>query len=106
MTMYDYVWLCMTMYDYVWLCMTMYNYVWLCIMYANKWVCLCMTVYDYVWLCIAMYGYVWLYMTMYDQIIVLEYECVCFRIHITCSTLWHTVDDNCYATTKTSKNEK
>ena len=40
-------------------------------------------------------------MTMYDQIIVLENESVCFRIHITSSTLWETVDDNCYATTKT-----
>ena len=43
---------------------------------------------------------------MYDQIIVLEYESVTFRIHITCSTLWDTVDDNYYATTKTSKIEK
>ena len=45
-------------------------------------------------------------MTMYDQIIVLENESVCFRIHITCSTLWETVDDNCYATTKTLNIEK
>ena len=43
---------------------------------------------------------------MYDQIIVLKYESACFRINITCSTLWDTVDDNCYATTKTSKIEK
>ena len=44
---------------------------------------------------------------MYDQIIVLEYESVCFRIHIACSTLWDTVDDNCYATnTKSSKSQK
>ena len=43
---------------------------------------------------------------MYDQIIVLENESVCFRIHITSSTLWETVDDNCYATTKTLNIEK
>ena len=43
---------------------------------------------------------------MYDQIIVLENESVCFRIHITSSTLWETVDDSCYATTKTLNIEK
>ena len=64
--------------------------------------------YEYVWVYMTMHDYAWqcMTMTMYDQIIVLEYECVCFRIHITCSTLWDTVDDICYATTKTSKIEE
>ena len=59
-----------------------------------------------VWLYMTMYDFIWLCMTMYDQIIVLEYESECFRIHINCSTLWDILDDNCDATTKTSNIKK
>ena len=86
MTMYDYIGLCMTMYD-------MYDHVWLC-----------MTLYDYIWLCMTMYDFVWLCLTKIersDKGNPYVIESVCFRIHITSSTLWETVDDSCYATTKT-----